>query len=143
VKLFARSVKWTMLASGILTFTMIYALVSPYAALQSTFGATLETGPVADIVVRSWGALIGLVGLMLIYAAFRPAVRFLVLMVAVSSKMVFIGLVLTRGSALVKAAVAVPVLLDSTMILLFVAYLASKVYVAEPDKAVLASSFQV
>jgi len=38
------------------------------AALRSNFGVALE-GPVSEIVVRNWGALIGLVGAMLIYVA--------------------------------------------------------------------------
>ena len=63
--------KWIMLLSGVLTFTMVYAAVAPQAALRSTFGETLE-GPLAEIVVRNWGALIALIGAMLIYGAFNP-----------------------------------------------------------------------
>ena len=50
--------------------------------------------PVADIVVRNWGALIALVGAMLIYGARKPAVRPLTLTVADASKAIFIALVL-------------------------------------------------
>ena len=57
-----------MIVSGVLTMTMIYAALAPEAALRSTFGESVS-GPVADIVVRNWGALIALVGAMLIYAA--------------------------------------------------------------------------
>ena len=63
-----------MIVSGVLTMTMIYAALAPEAALRSTFGESVS-GPVADIVVRNWGALIALVGAMLIYAARRPAAR--------------------------------------------------------------------
>lgn len=49
--------------------------------VQSNFGDTLE-GSVSEIVVRNWGALIGLVGAMLIYGAYHPATRPLVLAVA-------------------------------------------------------------
>ena len=72
--------KWIMLVSGALTSSMIYAAVAPEAALRSTFGETLQ-GPLAEIVVRNWGALIALVGAMLIYGAFHPASRPLVLTV--------------------------------------------------------------
>ena len=44
------------------------------------FGATLE-GPLAEIVVRNWGILIALIGGMLIYGAFEPYSRRLVLIV--------------------------------------------------------------
>ena len=84
-------IKWIMLVAGVLTCTMIYAAIAPQAALRGTFGETLQ-GPLADIVVRNWGVLITLVGAMLIYGAYRPAVRPLVLMVAGLSKLVFIVL---------------------------------------------------
>jgi hypothetical protein len=35
-------IKWIMVVSGILTATMIYAAIAPEAALQSTFGETLD-----------------------------------------------------------------------------------------------------
>lgn len=41
----------------VLTCTMLYAAIAPQAALRSTFGESLD-GPVAEIVVRNWGALI-------------------------------------------------------------------------------------
>ena len=61
------SIKWIMLVSGALTCTMIYAAIAPQAMLRSTFGESLE-GPLAELVVRNWGALIFLVGAMLIKA---------------------------------------------------------------------------
>jgi hypothetical protein len=85
-----------MIASGVLTTTMLQAVIAPEAALRSTFGESLS-GPLAEIVVRNWGVLIALIGGMLIYGAFNPPVRPLVLTVASISKAVFIGLVLTLG----------------------------------------------
>ena len=76
------SMKWIMLISGALTCTMLYAAIAPQPALQSTFGESID-GPVANIVVRNWGVLIALMGGMLIYGAFNPPVRFLVLTIAV------------------------------------------------------------
>jgi hypothetical protein len=77
----ANHIKWIMLASGVLTCTMVYAAIAPQDALRATFGETLD-GPVADIVVRNWGVLITLVGAMLIYGAFNPTVRTFALTVA-------------------------------------------------------------
>ncbi len=51
------SIKWIMIVSGLLTCTMVYAVIAPQAMLQSTFGETLE-GPLALLIVRNWGALI-------------------------------------------------------------------------------------
>ena len=99
----AANIKWIMLLSGALTCTMVYAAIAPQAALRATFGETLE-GPLADIVVRNWGALIALVGAMLIYGAFNPAVRSLALTVAGASKLVFIALVPVARRALPRPA---------------------------------------
>ena len=93
----AAHIRMIMIVSGVLTSTMIHAAIAPEAALTATFGESLS-GPLAHVVVRNWGALITLVGLMLIYGAFNPPVRPLVLTVAAVSKAVFIGLVLSQGS---------------------------------------------
>jgi hypothetical protein len=115
-------IKWIMLVSGILTSTMLYAAFAPQAALRSTFGETLD-GPVAEIVVRNWGALIALVGMMLIYGAFDPPSRPLTLTVAGISKLVFIGLILSNGSRYLGQQAGVAVVVDSLMVGLFALYL--------------------
>jgi hypothetical protein len=119
------AIKWIMLVSGALTCTMVYAAIAPAAMLQSTFGETLE-GPLADLVVRNWGALIFLVGAMLIYGAFNTAVRPLVLVIAAASKIVFIALVLSNGSRYLQTQAAISVAVDSGMVLVFLAYLVTR-----------------
>jgi hypothetical protein len=118
----AAHIRWIMILSGVLTSTMIYAAIAPEAALTATFGESL-TGPVAHIVVRNWGALIALVGLMLIYGAFNPPVRPLVLTVAAVSKAVFIGLVLSEGSRYLAHQASIAVAVDTAMVLVFGWYL--------------------
>ena len=114
--------KGIMLVSGVLTCTMIFAALAPQAALTSTFGATLE-GPVAEIVVRNWGALIALIGAMLIYGAFNPQMRPLVLTIAGLSKLTFIGLVLTYGTQYLGYQAGVSIAVDLVMVVLFICYL--------------------
>ena len=118
----AKQLKWLMLVSGALTCTMVYAAIAPQAALRSNFGTTLE-GPVAEIVVRNWGALIALVGLMLIYGAFVEPARRLVLTVAVLSKATFIALVLSFGRELLAYQVSIAVVVDAVWVVVFGAYL--------------------
>ena len=113
-----------MLVAGLLTCTMIYAAIAPQAALRGTFGETLQ-GPLADIVVRNWGVLVTLVGAMLIYGAYRPAVRPLVLVVAGLSKLVFIVLVLAQGSRYLGPQAAIAIALDAVWVVLFALYLAA------------------
>lgn len=118
----AANIRWIMLAAGALTCTMIYAAIAPQAALRSTFGEALE-GPVAEIVVRNWGVLITLIGAMLIYGAYHAPVRGLVLTVAATSKIVFIGLVLAHGGRFLSQA-GLAIAIDVVLVVLFVAYLA-------------------
>jgi hypothetical protein len=115
-------IKWIMLTAGVLTSTMLYAAIAPQAALQSTFGEALG-GPVAEIVVRNWGALIGLVGAMLVYGAYHPPSRQLVLTVAGLSKVVFIALVLSQGVRYLGQQAGIAVVVDSLFVFLFGAYL--------------------
>jgi hypothetical protein len=114
-------VKGLMLVSGILTCTMLLAAVAPQATLRSTFGETLE-GPLAEVVVRNWGVLIALVGGMLIYGAYVPPVRSLVLAVAALGKATFIGLVLAQGGRYLARA-GVVLVCDLVMVAAFAACL--------------------
>lgn len=119
------SIKWIMLVSGALTCTMVYAAVAPQSMLRSTFGESVD-GPLAELVVRNWGALIFLVGAMLIYGAFNAAARPLVLLVAAASKIVFIGLVLSNGSRYLRTQAGMSIAIDSVMVVVFLAYLATR-----------------
>ena len=114
--------KWIMLVCGVLTCTMVTAVVAPEAALRSTFGESLD-GPLAEIIVRNWGVLITLIGAMLIYGAFNVPSRPLALIVAGLSKIAFIGLVLTVGTQYLGQQAGVGVVVDTVMVLLFAIYL--------------------
>lgn len=120
--LLVRQIKWVMLTAGLLTCTMLYALVALEAPLVATFGQTLE-GPVAHIVVRNWGALIGLMGVLLVYGAFRDEARTIALLVAGTSKLVFIALVLSLGQPFLQFQAGLSIVVDSIMVVLFAAYL--------------------
>lgn len=114
-----------MLLSGALTCTMLYAAIAPQAALSSQFGSSLQ-GPVAEVVVRSWGVLITLVGGMLLYGAYHPAQRQLVLAVAGTSKLAFVSLVLAQGGALLQHQAGIAVAVDSLFVLLYAGYFAGR-----------------
>ena len=117
-----RTIKWIMLVAGLLTLTMIFVVVAPEAAMRKNFGIGIDS-PAMEIVVRNWGALIALVGAMLVYGAFHPAVRPLVLTVAAASKTVFVALMLTRGRAYLGLDIGAAVVIDSIEIVLFVLFL--------------------
>jgi hypothetical protein len=102
--------------------TMIYAALAPDAALRATFGESIS-GPVADIVVRNWGALIALVGATLIYGARKPAVRPLALTIAGASKAIFIALVLSHGGRFLGYQAGIAVFVDALWVMVFMSYL--------------------
>lgn len=118
------SISWIMLVSGFLTLTMIYAAIAPQAALKATFGETIE-GPLAEIIVRNWGALIAIVGGMLIYGVYDPPLRPLILAVAGASKVIFIALVVSQGGRYLRRQAGVAVAIDLVMVALFAVYLFS------------------
>jgi hypothetical protein len=91
-----KNVKWVMLVSGALTFTMFYGLFAPQAALESMFGVSFS-GTLETIIVRSWCALVGLMGAILIYGALDEKSRVFFISVATASKVIFVSLVMFYG----------------------------------------------
>jgi hypothetical protein len=116
--------KWVLLVSGALTCSMMYAVVAPEAAQRRMFGEALD-GPLADVIVRNWAALIVIGGVMLIHAAFDPSSRRPILTITALGKAAFIGLVLAQGGRYLSQQAIVAVVLDSVMVVLFFAYLAA------------------
>lgn len=116
-------IRGIMLVSGALTCTMLFAAIAPQAALRATFGDALQ-GPLAEIIVRNWGLLIALVGGGLIYGAYHPPSRRLILTMAAVGKLFFIALVLVYGRPYLHRA-ALVLASDLTMSALFLGYLVS------------------
>ncbi len=116
-----RNFKWLMLLSGVLTATMFYGLFAPQAALVSMFGTSFD-GELQSIIVRSWSALIGLIGIMLIYGALVEKNRAFAAFIGALSKAIFVSLVLIYGQAF-WASAAPAVIMDIVIILLTLVYL--------------------
>jgi hypothetical protein len=117
-------IKWIMLISGVLTLTVGFAAIAPQTALLSNFGESLD-GPLANLIVRNWAILVTLMGAMLIYGAYNPAVRSLVLTAAGTSKIVFIGLVLSEGNRYLGHQAGPAIAFDALWVVLFGWYLLS------------------
>ncbi len=117
------NIQWIMLVSGVLTCTMLFAAIAPKAALNATFGEAKAEGAALEIVTRNWGALIGLIGAMLIYGAYDPPGRPFILIIAGVSKLTFIALILANGSATARAKAAGAIVLDTIFVILFALYL--------------------
>ncbi|HBZ94353.1 MULTISPECIES: hypothetical protein [unclassified Pseudomonas] len=119
----ARHFKWLMLVSGVLTATMFYGLFAPQEALQSMFGASFD-GPLQSLVIRSWSALVGLMGVLLIHGALNAEHRTLCAVIAALSKAVFVSLLIVHGQAYLAKATAA-VVLDVLVIVFTLLYLLS------------------
>ena len=113
---------------------MFYAAVAPEAALHSSFGQSIN-GPVAQIVVRNWGILVGLMGLLLIHGAIFEQTRRVALVIAGASKVAFIALVLSIGQQFLQFQVGLAVAIDIVMVMvtLFTLYLVSTRWQAKAD----------
>jgi len=109
-----------LVVSGLLTLTMLQFVFAPTRSQRSTYGEALE-GPLADVVVRGWGLLIGLTGGMLVWAAFHPETRPLAVGVAVISKVFYMGSLVAKGGRFLKGFSGVTVLIDAVMVALLVA----------------------
>ena len=121
-----KKIKSVLLLSGALTCTMLYGLFAPQAALESMFGAAFD-GTLENIVIRSWSALVGLMGVILIYGFFSQRHRVFSITVAAFSKMIFVSIVLLYGREfLVKAAPAIA--MDCVVIILSAIYLFTVTY---------------
>ena len=110
-----------MLASGVMTATMFYGLFAPQAALEAMFGASFN-GSLESIIVRSWSALVGLIGVVLIVGAWSEKHRVFAISIAAFSKTIFVSLILLYGQAFLdKAAPALAI--DCAVIVLAMAFL--------------------
>ncbi|WP_210249651.1 hypothetical protein [Neomesorhizobium albiziae] len=107
-----------MIASGLITASMVQAVFAPRAALQSMFGEAIE-GPLAEIVVRNWGVLITLVGIALIYGGISSSHTVPILLFAGASKLAFIALVLAQGRRYLSQRAGVAIAIDAVFVLLF------------------------
>jgi len=108
-----------LVISGLLTLSMLQFVIAPGRSMRSTYGEALD-GPLADVIVRGWGLLIGLTGGMLIWAAFHPETRQLAVGVAVISKVFYLGSLVAKGGRFIKGFSGVTVLIDAVMIALLV-----------------------
>ena len=121
MELIARNFRWLMLISGVLTASMFYGLFAPQAALESMFGASFN-GQLEALVIRSCSALVGVIGVMLIFGAFSPQNRVCCAMFAAASKAIFVVLVLLYGQQYLATA-APAVALDLLVIVFTLLFL--------------------
>ena len=106
---------WVLRGAGALTLTLMLAAFAPQMALRLTFGAGVQGG-LAEVIVRSWGMLVGLVGAGMIFAAGHPTLHRFAAGMAVLGKLWFIGLLLTLGRGFLPVATG-SLIIDSSVVM--------------------------
>lgn len=112
--------KWVMLAGGLLTSSLWLAAVAPGLGIRLLVGEA-PSGPLAGMLARMFGIMVGLNGLMLIWGAFHPEVRPVVLIYAIAGKAAFVALV--AASPAWRKPALLGLVVDSVLVVLFAAYL--------------------
>ena len=108
-----------MWVTGIGTALVGLGLIAPSEIQQSMFGASSED-PLALLLARGWSGLVGLMGILLIIGAGRPALRTFCLNVSGGSKAMFIGMILIWGQAYVPT-LAGALFIDALVVLVAIA----------------------
>ena len=116
----AVNIVWILIVCGAATSSMAAMAIAPRLAVRYVFGEE-ASGAFADVMARTWGAMIFASGLALIYAAFDASVRVPVMVLAIIGKATFSAAVL--GSRLRRQRAIIMALTDLVMVALFVWYL--------------------
>lgn len=116
----ADNIFWILLVSGVITSSMLTAAVAPRLVFRQFFGTILD-GPLGNAIMRNWGLVIGMSGLLLIYAAYDETVRIPIMLFSIVGKVFFSMQVFAAGSTL-KAARG-GAIIDLVIGLVFCAYL--------------------
>jgi len=118
----APSIGWILVVSGVITAGAgLAALLFPHLFLRLGFGVE---SPISSLVffVRHWGVLIFVVGALIAYSAYAPAIRGPVLVAAAIEKFA-IGLLTFFGPMKPTSAMTAIAIGDGAFAILFVAYL--------------------
>lgn len=108
---------WLFGLSGLITLSMLQAVVSPAAVLRAYFGEQTDA-PGLLAIVRNWGAGIAACGGLLLVAAFVPELRVAAAVFAIVTKLVFVGLVLGPGRPAAQRQAMLAVVFDVIVVAL-------------------------
>jgi hypothetical protein len=117
------SIGWILIVSGAATAVGgLAACLFPQPVLQLVFGVK-NTDGITMFFIRHWGVLLFVVCGLTVYSAYFPATRTPILTVAVIEKFAIVVLIFFGPAKRTVAMTAVAVM-DGTLAILFVAYLA-------------------
>jgi hypothetical protein len=110
-----------LLITGILTLGVVIGLFAPQGVFKVVGSDANDAG--AIFIARHWSLLVGLIGALLIYAAFHPEARVPIVIAAATEKIVG-GVLVFTGPLRQRRTVVAAVSADLVMALLYIIYLA-------------------
>jgi hypothetical protein len=117
----AGQIELILLISGLATAGAVVVFLAPTTMMKLLFGR-VPADALSLLIARHWGLLVGLVGALLVYAAYHAEVRVPALIVAIAEKAAFVlGLLLSPFRS--RPAVLVMALADASMTVVFLIYL--------------------
>ena len=117
------SIGWILILSGVGTAVGgLAACLFPRLVLRLVFGAESTDG-LTMFFIRHWGALLFVVCALTVYSAYVPATRVPILAAAIIEKLAIVALIFFGPAKRTVAMTAIAVM-DGTLAIVFVAYLA-------------------
>jgi hypothetical protein len=117
----AAQIEWILWVTGLATAGAVVLFLAPDTMMKKLFGQA-PADALSQLVARHWGLLIGLVGALLLYAAYHAEVRVPTLIVAIAEKAAFaLGIFVSPFRN--RPAVFAMALADTGMAAVYVLYL--------------------
>jgi hypothetical protein len=117
----AARIEWILLLTGLATAGALFLALAPVTTMKVLFGQG-PSDALGLLIARHWGLLVGLVGALLIYAAYHAEVRVPALTVAIVEKTaIALGMVISPFRR--RPAVLVMALADAGMAAVYLMYL--------------------
>jgi hypothetical protein len=117
----AAQIELILVLTGLATTSALVLFLSPVTMMRMLFGQA-PSDALSILIVRHWGLLIGLVGTLLIYAAYHAEIRIPTLIVAIVEKAAFaLGVFLSPFHR--RPTVFVMALADAGMAAVYLVYL--------------------
>jgi hypothetical protein len=117
----AAQIELILVLTGLATASALVLFLSPVTMMRMLFGQA-PSDALSILIVRHWGLLVGLVGTLLIYAAYHAEIRVPTLIVAIVEKAAFaLGVFLSPFHR--RPTVFVMALADAGMTAVYLVYL--------------------
>jgi hypothetical protein len=117
----AAQIEWILLITGLATAGALVLFLAPVPMLKTLFGQA-PSDALSLLIARHWGLLVGLVGALLVYAAYHAEIRVSTLVVAIIEKVVIaLGMFISPFHR--RTPVLVMALADAGMTAVYLMYL--------------------